>query len=54
MEHSLESSRIHGTWRETVRVIEDVAPQHCEQILAATAVSLYGLDPAVAAVEAPS
>ena len=30
-------------WRETVRVIEDVAPQHREQILAATAVRLYGL-----------
>jgi L-fucono-1,5-lactonase len=35
-------------WRETVRVIEDVAPQHREQILAATAASVYGLDPPVA------
>jgi L-fuconolactonase len=31
-------------WRETVRVIEDVAPQSREQILASTAVRLYGLD----------
>jgi L-fuconolactonase len=38
-------------WRETVRVIEDVAPQHREQILAATAASVYGLDPPVAAEE---
>jgi L-fuconolactonase len=36
-------------WRETVRVIEDVALQYREQILAATAVKLYGLDPTVAA-----
>jgi L-fuconolactonase len=38
-------------WRETVRVIEDVAPQHREQILAATAASVYGLDPPSAAAE---
>jgi L-fuconolactonase len=31
-------------WRETVRVIEDVAPPHREQILAATAVRLYDLE----------
>lgn len=36
-------------WRETVRVIEDVAPQHREQILATTAVRLYRLGDAVAA-----
>jgi L-fuconolactonase len=41
-------------WRETVRVIEDVAPLHRDQILAATAIRLYGLDPAVAVAGAPS
>lgn len=30
-------------WRETVQVIEDVAPRHREQICAATAIRLYGL-----------
>jgi L-fuconolactonase len=33
-------------WRETARVIDDVAPQHREQILATTAVRLYRLDAA--------
>jgi L-fuconolactonase len=31
-------------WRETVRVIDDVAPQHREQLLGETAVRLYRLD----------
>jgi L-fuconolactonase len=31
-------------WRETVCVIDDVAPQHREQILATTALVLYRLD----------
>jgi L-fuconolactonase len=32
-------------WRETIRVIEDVAPQHAEALLSGTARRLYGLDP---------
>jgi L-fuconolactonase len=35
-------------WRETVRVIEQLAPLHAEQLLAANARRLYDLDPAVA------
>ena len=41
-------------WRETVRVIDDVAPQHREQILAATALRLYRLDPGVSVAESLS
>jgi L-fuconolactonase len=32
-------------WRETIRVIEDVAPQQAEDLLSGTASRLYGLDP---------
>jgi L-fuconolactonase len=35
-------------WRETLRVIEDVAPLHAEDLLAHTALRLYDLDAAVA------
>jgi L-fuconolactonase len=31
-------------WRETVRVIENLAPQHSSQLLAGTAMRLYDLD----------
>jgi L-fucono-1,5-lactonase len=30
-------------WRETVRVVEDVAPEHAETLLSGTALRLYGL-----------
>lgn len=33
-------------WRETLRVVDDVAPQHAEQLLGETATRLYDLDPA--------
>ncbi|MDX6578607.1 MAG: L-fuconolactonase, partial [Gaiellales bacterium] len=32
-------------WRETIGVLEDVAPQHAGALLSGTAVRLYGLDP---------
>jgi predicted TIM-barrel fold metal-dependent hydrolase len=35
-------------WRETVRVIEDLAPAHAERLLAENASRLYALDVAVA------
>ena len=35
-------------WRETVRVVDDVAPEHAEQLLAGTARRLYELEPATA------
>jgi L-fuconolactonase len=35
-------------WRETVRVIERLAPLHAEQLLSRNALRLYGLDAAVA------
>ena len=38
-------------WRETLRVVDDVAPQHAEQLLSGTAVRLYDLDPAAAPAE---
>jgi predicted TIM-barrel fold metal-dependent hydrolase len=31
--------------RETIGVLEDVAPQHAGALLSGTAVRLYGLDP---------
>lgn len=41
-------------WRETVRVIEDVALQDAERILARTALRLYDLDTPVAPAGDPS
>ena len=42
-------------WRETVRVIEQLAPLHAEQLLSSNALRLYDLDSAVApAPGAPS
>ena len=38
-------------WRETVRMIDDVAPEHREQILAATAARVYRLETAAGAGE---
>jgi L-fuconolactonase len=35
-------------WRETVRVIDRLAPRHAEQLLSHNALRLYGLDAAVA------
>lgn len=35
-------------WRETQRVVDDVAPQHAEQLMSGTALRLYDLDGAVA------
>jgi L-fuconolactonase len=35
-------------WRETVRVIEQLAPQHAGQLLSGTALRLYDLDEALA------
>jgi L-fuconolactonase len=35
------------TWRETVRVIDDVAPQHAHELLAGSALRLYDLGAAV-------
>jgi hypothetical protein len=37
-------------WRETIRVIEQVAPLQAEQLLSQAAVRLYDLDPAVTPV----
>jgi L-fuconolactonase len=37
-------------WRETLRVVDDVAPQHAEQLLSGTAARLYDLDLAVVPV----
>jgi L-fuconolactonase len=42
-------------WRETVRVIEQLAPEHAERLLSRNALRLYDLDGAVAAAAgAPS
>jgi L-fuconolactonase len=41
-------------WRETIRAIEDVAPEHAEQLLAQTALRLYDLEAATASVGGPS
>ena len=35
-------------WRDTRRVVDEVAPQHAEQLLSGTAARLYDLDAAVA------
>ena len=41
-------------WRETVRVIEDVAPHAVDELLAGTAVRLYDLDTAFTPVGGPA
>lgn len=37
-------------WRETVQVIEDLAPRHAQQLLAGTAMRMYHLDAAFAGI----
>ena len=40
---ALLNGSYEGVWRETLRVIESVAPQHAEQLLSGTATRLYAL-----------
>ena len=43
---ALLNGNYEQVWRETTRVVDDVAPEHAEQLLAGTATRLYELEPA--------
>ena len=45
---ALLNGNYEQVWRETTRVVDDVAPEHAEQLLAGTATRLYELEPATA------